>query len=126
MRTMTRNRRTFYYASLTGVTMGTGADGNFTEEVYTYSNPTEKQGVITAANGEATTQLFGANERYDKVITLNLGENYLAIGSVLWVDTMPTIDKDTGKTATPYDYIVVKVAESLNFVNVAIRKVDVS
>lgn len=125
MRTMTRNRRTFYYSSLTGVAMGTGADGNYTEEVYTYSNPTEKQGVITAANGEATTQLFGANERYDKVITLNLGENYLAIGSVLWVDTMPDLDEQ-GKTDTPYDYIVVKVAESLNFVNVAIRKVDVS
>lgn len=125
MRTMTRNRRTFYYASLTGVAMGTDTDGNFTEEKCTYSNPTEKQGVITAANGEATTQLFGANERYDKVITLNLGENYLAIGSVLWVDTMPALDNQ-GKTTTPYDYIVVKVAESLNFVNVAIRKVDVS
>ena len=125
MRTMTRNRRTFYEASLDTVTMGKDTDGNYTEEVYTYSNPTERTGIITAANGEAVTQLFGANERYDKVITLNLGENYLAIGSVLWVDTMPEIDGQ-GKTATPYDYIVVKVAESLNFVNVAIRKVDVS
>lgn len=126
MRSMTRNRRTFYYASLTGVAMGTDLDGNYTEDEYTYSEPIEKQGVITAANGEAVTQLFGANERYDKVITLNLGENYLAIGSVLWVDTMPDIDGKTGKTETPYDYIVVKVAESLNFVNVAIRKVNVS
>jgi len=125
MRSMTRNRQVFYEASLTSVAMGTDTDGNYTEEVYTYSNPTEHEGVITAANGEAVTQLFGANERYDKVITLNLGENYLAIGSVLWVDTMPTLDKQ-GKTTTPYDYIVVKVAESLNFVSVAIRKVDVS
>jgi hypothetical protein len=105
--------------------MGQDKDGNYTEEVYTYSDPVERMGVITAANGEAVTQLFGANERYDKVITLNQGENYLAIGSVLWVDTMPEIDGQ-GKTATPYDYIVVKVAESLNFVNVAIRKVNVS
>ena len=125
MRTMTRNRRTFYYASLNTVTMGTDKDGNYTEEQYTYSDPVEKQGVITAANGEAVTQLFGANERYDKVITLNLGENILNIGSVLWVDTMPVLD-DKGKTTTPYDYIVVKVAESLNFINVAIRKVNVS
>ena len=125
MRTMTRNRRTFYYASLTGVAMGMDKDGNYTEEVYTYSDPVEKKGVITAANGEAVTQLFGANEKYDKVITLNLGENYLAIGSVLWVDTMPVLDVQ-GKTTTPYDYVVVKVAETLNFINVAIRKVDVS
>lgn len=126
MRTMIRNRKVFYQASLTGVAMGQDGDGNYTEEVYTYSNPVKCVGVITAANGEAQTQLFGANERYDKVITLNLGENYLAIGSVLWVDTMPVIDEKTGKTTTPYDYIVVKVAESLNFVNVAIRKVNVS
>ena len=125
MRSMTRNRQVFYEASLTSVAMGTDTDGNYTEEVYTYSNPTEHTGIITAANGEAVTQLFGANERYDKVITLNQGENYLAIGSVLWVDTMPTLD-DKGKTTTPYDYIVVKVAESLNFVSVAIRKVNVS
>lgn len=125
MRTMTRNRRTFYEASLTAVTMAQDSDGNYTEDTYAYSNPTERTGVITAANGEAQTQLFGANERYDKVITLNLGENYLAIGSVLWVDTMPEIDEQ-GKTATPYDYVVVKVAESLNFVNVAIRKVNVA
>lgn len=126
MRTMTRNKRTFYYASLTGVEMGKDLDGNYTEEVYTYSDPVEKKGVITAANGQAETQLFGVNEPYDKVITLNLGENYLAIGSVLWVDTMPVFDEKTGKTETPYDYVVVKVAESLNFVNVAIRKVNVS
>lgn len=125
MRTMTRNRRTFYEASLTAVTMAQDTDGNYTEDTYTYSNPTQRTGVITAANGEAQTQLFGANERYDKVITLNLGENYLQVGSVLWVDTMPEIDKQ-GKTATPYDYVVVKVAESLNFVNVAIRKVNVA
>lgn len=126
MRSMTRNRRVFYYASLDSVIMGQDSDGNYTEENYTYSEPVKCEGVITAANGEAVTQLFGANERYDKVILLNLGENYLAIGSVLWVDTMPDIDEKTGKTGTPYDYIVVKVAESLNFVNVAIRKVNVS
>lgn len=126
MRSMTRNRRTFYEASLNSVTMGQNKDGNYTEEIYTYSNPKKREGVITAANGEAVTQLFGTDERYDKVITLNQGEDYLAIGSVLWVDTMPDIDEDTGKTDTPYDYIVVKVANSLNFVSVAIRKVDVS
>lgn len=126
MRTMTRNRRTFYEAALVSSAMGKDTDGNYTEEVKTYSTPTERKGVITPANGQADTNLFGANEIYDKVITLNLGENYLAVGSVLWVDTMPEIDEETGKTDTPYDYIVVKVAESLNFVNVAIRKVNVS
>ncbi len=126
MRSMTRNRQRFYYADLLSVGMSQDTDGNYVEETLTYSDPIKKAGVITAASGEAETQLFGANEVYDKVITLNYGENYLEIGSILWVDTMPEIDEQTGKTVTPYDYIVVKVAKSLNFVNVAIRKVDVS
>jgi len=125
MRSMTRNRQTFYEASLISTNMGTDSDGNYTEEKNTYSDPNKRMGVITAANGNAVTQLFGADELYDRVITLNREETYLAVGSVLWVDTMPELDEQ-GKTETPFDYIVVKVAKSLNVVNVAIRKVDVS
>lgn len=125
MRTMTRNRRTFYYADLLGVTMSQDTDGNYVEDTMTYSDPVEWKAPVTAANGQAETQLFGVNEPYDKVITLNKGENFLKIGSILWVDTSPDLDGQ-GKATKPYDYIVVKTAESLNFVNVAIRKVDVS
>ena len=125
MRTMTRNRKVFYYASLKAVGMSQDTDGNYVEEQFTYSDPVKSQGVFSVANGEANLQLFGMNERYDRVITLNQGEKFLSVGSILWVDTMPEIDEETGKTDTPYDHIVVKVAESLNFVSVAIRKVDV-
>lgn len=126
MRTMTRNRQVFYCAALQGVVMSQDSDGNYVEDTYTYSNPEKHYGVFSVADGQAQTQLFGANEVYDKVITLNQDENYLDVGSILWVDTMPVIDEGTGKTETPYDYIVTKVAKSLNFVNVAIRKVSVS
>lgn len=125
MRTMNRNRQTFYHASLVSSTMGTSG-GVYTELTYTYGKPTKAKAVITAANGEVETQLFGADERYDKVITLNPGEDYLEVGSILWVDTMPTIKKDES-TETPYDYVVTKVGKSLTgFVIAAIRKVDVS
>lgn len=125
MRTMTRNRRTFYYADLLNVTMSQDTDGNYVEDTMSYSSPVEWKAPITAANGQAETQLFGVNEPYDKVITLNKGEDFLKIGSILWVDTSPDLDEQ-GNATKPYDYIVVKPAESLNFVNVAIRKVDVS
>lgn len=126
MRSMTRNRQSFYYADLLSVGMSKDADGNYVDNTFNYSDPVKAEGVITAASGEAQIQLFGANEIYDKVITLNFGENFLEIGSILWVDVVPDIDEETGKPDTPYDYIVVKVAKSLNFVNVAIRKVNVS
>lgn len=125
MRTIIRNRQEFYYSSLTSSEMGYDADGNYTETEYTYSNPVKSSGVITVANGEAETQLFGANERYDKIITLNAGENYLVVGSVLWVDTTPVIEQD-GSTDTPFDYTVRKVSKSLSgFIVVAIQKVNV-
>lgn len=126
MRTMTRNRRVFYYASLEAVGMSQDADGNYVENQFTYSDPVKAHGVFSVTNGEASLQLFGMNERYDKVITLNFEDDFLKVGSILWVDVVPEIDEETGKTETPYDYIVVKAVKSLNFVSVAIRKVDVS
>lgn len=126
MRSMTRNRQKFYSARLLGTALGQDSNGNYTEQNYSYSNPEKHEAVISVANGEAQSQYFGMDEIYDKVITLNQGENYLEIGSVLWVDTMPDIDEETGETATPYDYYVVKAVKSLNIVIVAIRKVDVS
>ena len=126
MRTMTRNRRVFYYASLEAVGMSQDTDGNYVEEKFTYSDPVKAQGVFSVTNGEASLQLFGMNERYDKVITMNFEDDFLKVGSILWVDVVPEIDEGTGKTETPYDYIVVKAVKSLNFVSVAIRKVDVS
>lgn len=133
MRTMVRNRQVFYYADLVGVSMTQDTDGNYVEDSYTYSDPVRYEASITADKGEAQSQLFGANEIYDKVITLNQGENFLEVGSVLWIDREVVLDgeghlakDDNGNVITPYNYVVTKVAHSLTFINVAVRKVDVS
>lgn len=132
MRSMLRNRQTFYHASFESKTMGHDADNNYTEPVITYSDPEKKEAVISEGSGEAFLQLFGMAVQYDRVITLNRGEEYLEVGSVLWVDTPIALDenghlqKENGKIVTPYDYHVVAVRRSLNVVNVAIRKVKVS
>ena len=53
--------------------------------------------------------------------------------TVLWVDTVPQVDEDgalvtneENEVITPHDYIVKKVARSLNSVSIAISKVNVS
>ena len=125
MRTMTRNRRVFYSAAHASTVLGTDKDGNYTEPMTTYDEVTKRMGVFTPANGRADVELFGTTELYDKVITLNLTDDYLAVGSVLWVDTLPEFDAK-GNVTNAYDYVVVRVAKSLNFINVAIRKVDVA
>lgn len=66
--------------------------------------------------------MFGANLNYDKTIVVSspLFDEF----AVLWVDTPPVIDEQ-GHTNTPYDYTIVRKAESLNSVTYAIRKVEV-
>lgn len=133
MRTMSRNRQVFWESSLETVVMAQDPDGNYVEETCVYSNPEKHEAPITPASGETTVQLFGASEIYDKVIVLHEDENFLKVGSILWVSTPIELDEDgqlakdeKGRIKTPHNYIVVKVAETLNFINVAIKKVNVS
>jgi hypothetical protein len=67
---------------------------------------------------------FGESESYDKVIVLDNPNTPIDEYAILWVDTLPHLNTD-GTTDTPHDYIVKKVARSLNNVSIAIRKVNV-
>lgn len=90
-----------------------------------YSNPVKCKGNISSAQGEVQNRQFGDSESYDKVIALSNVDVPIDEHSILWVDTLPSLDSN-GATETPYDYIVKKVARSLNSVSVAINKVDVN
>ena len=116
MRTMLINERTFYYALYQGNQL-VSKDGYYTgEREVTYTEPVAVRANISAARGEANVDQFGANVDYDKVIVtcedLPIDEN-----SVLWVDAAPT---------EPYDYVVKKVAKSINVLSIAASKVKVS
>lgn len=125
MRCMVRNKRKFYYASYTGETEITDEYGNATGEYeILHSNPKESNANISAAQGEVQSRQFGESESYDKVIVLDDINAPIDEHSILWVDTLPHLNED-GTTDTPHDYIVKKVARSLNGVSIAIRKVSV-
>lgn len=116
MRTMLINEKTFYYALYQGNQL-VEEDGYYTgERAVTYSEPVAVKANISAARGEAYVDQFGANVEYDKVIVtckdLPIDEN-----SVLWIDADPS---------EPYDYIVKKVARSINVTSIAASKVKVS
>jgi hypothetical protein len=61
---------------------------------------------------------------YDKVIVLDDRSTPIDEYSILWVDTPPLLNDD-GSTDTPHNYVVRKVARSLNGASIAIGKVDV-
>jgi hypothetical protein len=122
---MARNKSKFYYASYIGETEITDEYGNNTGEYnLTYEKPIETFGNVSAAQGEIQSRQFGESESYDKVIVLDDKDTPIDEYSILWVDTLPLLTED-GSTETPHDYVVKKVARSLNGVSIAISKVDV-
>ena len=124
MRCMVRNKSRFYYASYIGRTEIIDEYGNATGEYkVSYSEPIEKFGNISAAQGEMESRQFGESESYDKVIVLDDRNAPIDEHSILWVDTLPHLNED-GST-TPHDYVVTRKAVSLNTVSLAIRKVSV-
>ena len=134
MKCMQRNKSSFFYALYEGKEEIEDDYGNATGEyVVKYGNPTHYSANISAAKGETSTRQFGESEDYDKIIVFDNEAPPIDEYSVLWVDTKPSLNEDgslkkdaNGNTVTPYDYIVKKVAKSLNVVSIAISKVNVS
>lgn len=118
MRTLARNLKTFYYANVTGTTAITDSDNYYTGEyTVTYSTPVAVKGNISPAMGNTYASPFGIFDDYDKIIVCDDPNLGITETSVLWVDAP--------KTAS-YDYVVRRIARSLNFISIAIKKVDVS
>lgn len=125
MRGLVRNKTKFYYALYDRKEEIIDEYGNPTGEYdVIHGLPTKFYGNISIGQGETQSRQFGDSVTYDKVIVIcDVGlpiDEY----SLLWVDTLPKINED-GSTNTPHDYIVKKIAKSLNVTSIAISKVDV-
>lgn len=117
MRSLERNKQTFYYALYSGVTEVIDENGDYTgEREITYSSPVKYRANISAAKGESETAPFGIETNYSKTISTNDMSCPIKEDSVLWIDKDPTTD--------PYNFLVVKVAKSLNSILYAIREVS--
>ena len=134
MRGLVRNKTKFYYALYEKREEITDDYGNKTGQYeLIYSQPVKMFGNVSAAVGEIQNRQFGESESYDKVIVLDNPNVPINEYSHLWVDTLPLLTeigtlvlKDDGTEQTPHDYVVKKVARSLNSVSIAISKVDVN
>lgn len=133
MRTMHINKQKFWYALYDSKTAMTDEYGNTGEYQITYADPCEYSANISAAKGETMARQFGESLQYDKIIVMDRNAPAIDEYSVLWIDTVPELDlyghlvtNEDGSVVTPYDYIVKKVAKSLNSISLAISKVTVS
>lgn len=119
MRALRRNKQTIFYKLFLGKEPVMDEYGNETGE-YTlaYSEPREVKLNVSSARGESYTRRFGDYVDYDKVMVTTDLKLPIDEISILWVDNL-----DTQK---PHDYIVKKVARSLNSISYAISKVSIS
>lgn len=124
MKVMERNKRTFWYCLYDRKEPIIDEDGNETgEEQIVYKPAQSLRANISAASGSSQVEQFGNLAGYDKVIVLDDISCPIDENTVLFIDKEPEYDED-GKPL--YDYMVKRVAKSLNSVSIAVTKVSVS
>ena len=124
MRTLKRNQTAFWYLLYDRKEPILDEDGNETGESKVFYKPAVEQFMnVSAATGTAQVEQFGNLAGYDKVIVTDDLSCPIDENTVLFIDKLP----EYGKDGTPlYDYIVKRVAKSLNSISYAVSKVSVS
>lgn len=124
MKTLKRNQVSLWYLLYDHKEPVKDEDGNETGESQVfYKTAVQMSANVSAATGTAQVEQFGNLAGYDKVIvtddlTCPIDEN-----TVLFLDKEPEYDED----GLPlYDYLVKRVAKSLNSISYAVSKVSVS
>lgn len=126
MRCLERNKRSFYYALYKSKEAVIDANNNETGEIkIVYNTPVQMYANISASVGDAQVEQFGTNLSYDKVIVT------ADMSCPIDENTVLCVDKDVSYTSEQngdllYDYVVTKVAKSLNSISIAISKVKTS
>lgn len=124
MKCMEINKVPFYYCLYEGERYLVDEDNYETgEKKVEYSSPCKCRGNISPARGNISVEQFGNDLQYDKVIVLDDVTCPIDEHSVLFVDKLPIFDDSD---CPLFDYVVKKVARSLNSVSIAIAKVEVS
>ena len=118
MRALSRNKQTLYYALWIGHTKVTDENCLFTGE-YTenYSDPVEVRMNISPANGRSALEAFGIVTNYDKVLVTDDMNCPIAENTILWIGIPPT---------EPHNFVVNRVAKSLNSIVYGVTEVSVS
>lgn len=122
MKALERNKRDFWYCLYLGETEVRDGDGNYTGETeITYSYPIAAHMNISPATGQSNMEMFGNLADYDRVIVTDDVNTLIDENTVMFVEVSPIID---GNKVKGYDYIVSRVAKSLNSVSIALQKVS--
>ena len=124
MRLQKRNLKSVWYCLYAGKSAVKDEDDFETGEYeVTYQNPVEIKCNVSPAMGQSQLGMFGNLESYDKVIVTDDINCPIDESTVLFIDRVPT--KEDGEYVFDYDYVVRRVAKSLNSIAIAVSKVTV-
>ena len=124
MKLMKRNLQPVWYALYDTKEPIRDENGYETSEVsITYKDPVKLLCSVSPAKGYAQGAMIGNLESYDKVLITDDMSCPIDENTVLFIDREPTFNAD-GSPA--FDYIVRRVAKSLNNISYAVSKVNVS
>ena len=139
-----RNQRAFWYCLYDHRVPVVNENGKKTgERIPVYKEPVKMLANISHATGQSSTEIFGNLENYDKVIVTTDMNCPIDENSVLFIDkdvefteartyqeseTVLGAATDGIETVEipAYDYVVRRVAKSINSISIAVRKVTVS
>lgn len=125
MKIMERNKRPLWYLLYDRKSPAVDAEGNETgEEIIVYKPAVALRANVSPASGSSQVEQFGNLAGYDKVIVTDDMSCPIDENTVLFVDKEPEYREADGKPL--YDYIVKRVAKSLNTIAYAVTKVSVS
>jgi hypothetical protein len=118
MRSLNRNKRTIYYALHTGEETNFDEYGNETgESTPTYGEPTALECNVSAASGAEAVQAFGSFTGYNRTMFVADGSCPIDENSIVWFGRDPS---------EPYNYVVVRKADSKNGILYALQEVTVT
>lgn len=124
MRLQQRNLKSIWYCLYAGKQAVTDDDGYETGEYeVTYQTPVQIKCNVSPAMGQSQLGMFGNLESYDKVIVIDDMSCPIDENTVLFIDRVPT--RKDGVYVFNYDYVVRRVAKSLNSIAIAVSKVKV-
>lgn len=117
MRTLEINKQPMWYALLTGKTEVIDEYGNHTGVFeLTYSNPVYYPVNMSESRNIVKHEAFGVTADYDRTFVTTDMSCPITEDSIIWFGADPKTE--------PHNYVVHRIANSLNSITIAIRQVD--
>jgi len=125
MRTLDRNKKTFYY-SLSNGSAEITEDGLKTGRYETTYAPFKRfKGNISPEKGNIVSKQYGLSCSYGRTIVTDDMNCPIQINSLLWIGVVPQIDNTVPmRTKTPHNYIVERISKSLNQITIQVKRVE--